>query len=163
MESALGLPGVTRVVFGYTGYKNAIGAASRALRRGWTEANIVSPKAFVFSQASDANNFAVISKSSNRVFALDFRSCTWSEMAPFPGGEKRKYFFQSGGAVYVLATDVHIESKIFKYDMRTDIWTKIAEFPGFSFLGVQMVGEDLYMIGCPNDVAVQGPELFGRT
>ena len=85
MESALGLPGVTRVVFGYTGYKNAIGAASRALRRGWTEANIVSPKAFVFSRADDTENY-------QRVFALDFRNCTWSEMAPFPGGEKKKIF-----------------------------------------------------------------------
>ena len=155
MESALGLPGVTRVVFGYTGYKNAIGAASRTLRRGWTEANIVSPKAFVFSQAGNTKNY-------QRVFALDFRNCTWSEMAPFPGGEKRKYFFQSGGAVYLLATDVDIESKIFKYDMRTDIWTEIAEFPGFSFYGVQMVGEDLYMIGCPNEVDAQGPELLKK-
>ena len=75
MESALKLPEISGIVFGFTGYKNAVGAASRDLRRGWTEANIVSPKVFVFSEGGDTP----------QVSAFDLRKRTWSEMAPFPG------------------------------------------------------------------------------
>ena len=153
MESALRLPEITRVVAGYTGYKNAVGSASRALRRGWTEAKIASPKVFVFSEENDT------------VLALDLRKCTWSEMAPFPGdGLEDKFFYQAGdAAVYVKADIKDAEQfKIFKYDMRTDIWTEIAEYDKFDAYSDLMIGEDLYMIGADNDDRDGGPDLLKK-
>ena len=89
MEAAL-IDRVVLVVVGYTGYRNAVGAASRALRHGWTEAKIVSPKIFVFSG----------DKSVEKVLAYDLRKCTWTVMAPYPYVE-HNFFFRAGDAIYV--------------------------------------------------------------
>ena len=150
MESALRLPHITSAVACHTGYKNAVGAASRTLRLGWIEANIVSPKVFVFSDNND----------NREVLALDLRKRTWSPMAPFPREDLNyRSFYQVGDTVYVLAKrnleDVNVV--IFKYEMRRNIWTEIKEMEdfrnGFSRFSKStvMVGEDLYVFDCPDD------------
>ena len=128
MESALRLPHITSAVACHTGYKNAVGAASRTLRLGWIEANIVSPKVFVFSDNND----------NREVLALDLRKRTWSPMAPFPREDlKKRSFYQVGDTVYVLAKRNIVDDNvmIFKYEMRRDIWTEVAEFPDFWKVG----------------------------
>ena len=50
MESALTLTGVILLVAGATGYKNALGAVSRALHQAWKDAGVpqVFPQVFLF-------------------------------------------------------------------------------------------------------------------
>ena len=71
MESALSEHLIPFVV-GYTGYKNAVGAASCALRLAWSRAGIQDfPEVFVFC-------------SGGTVVALDLRKCTWSIKSGIP-------------------------------------------------------------------------------
>ena len=103
------------------------------------------------------------------MLSFDLRKRTWSEMAPFPvvGSE---FLCQVGDAVYVLTCnyddDDDNSTKIFKYEMRKDIWTEVAEFPDFwkvgGGCGMEMVGEDIYMMGCPNDFDEHGPNLLKK-
>lgn len=169
MESALRLPEIIKVVASYTGYKNAVSAASLALRRGWDEAEIASPRIFVFSEVNPS------------VLAFDLRKCKWTEMSPIPffdaATTQRIFkcvdvddldgppigFFVIGQArddVWVLVQSP--AANIFKYNMRTDTWTDIAKVPEIDWNAQVLAGDHIYFIDCENDTEEHRPTTVTR-